>query len=71
MQKEKKRMSKQENRVLARAGARELTIEEADFVSAAQIVHTNVCTAAMATATATGLGDGDGCSDTDSDTHFV
>jgi hypothetical protein len=65
-------MSKQDNnRVLARAGARELTIEEADFVSAAQIVHTNVCTAIMATSTVTGPGDGDGCSDTDSDTHFI
>lgn len=65
-------MSKHEdNRVLARSGARELTIEEIDYVSAAQIVHTNVCTAIMATATATGPGDGDGCSDTDKDAHFI
>ena len=65
-------MSKHEdNRVLARAGARELTIDEIDYVSAAGIVHTNVCTAIMATATATGPGDGDGCSDTDRDAHFI
>jgi hypothetical protein len=65
-------MSRQEdNRVLARTGARELTIEEIDFVSAAMQAHTNVCTAIMATATATGPGDGDGCSDTDKDAHFI
>jgi len=63
-------MSRQDNRVLARAGARELTIEEVDQVSAA-MGHTNVCTAIMATATATGSGDGDGCSDTDRDAHFI
>jgi len=61
--------TEQDNRVLARAGARELTIEEIDYVSAAMAAHTNVCTAIMATATVTGPGDGDGCSD--SDTHFV
>lgn len=65
-------MSKQEvNRVLCRTGARELTIEEADFVSAAMAAQTNVCTAIMATGTATGSGDGDGCSDTDKDAHFI
>jgi hypothetical protein len=65
-------MSRQEdNRVLARAGARELTISEMDQVSAAVMAHTNVCTAIMATATATGSGDGDGCSDTDRDAHFI
>ncbi len=64
-------MSKDQNRVLVRAGARELTIDEVDCVSAAMQAHTNVCTAIMATATHTGPGDGDGCSDTDSDTHFV
>ncbi|HEY7403622.1 MAG TPA: hypothetical protein VIB39_08885 [Candidatus Angelobacter sp.] len=53
------------NRVLARTGARELTIEEIDLVNAAGSAHTNVCTAVMATATVTGPGDGDGCSDTD------
>jgi len=63
-------MSRQDNRVLARAGARELTIEEVGQVSAA-MGHTNVCTAIMATATATGSGDGDGCSDTDRDAHFI
>ncbi|HEU4415766.1 MAG TPA: hypothetical protein VFT65_17045 [Candidatus Angelobacter sp.] len=62
-------MSNQESRVLARKGARELTIEEAEYVSAAMAAHTNVCTAIMATATHTGLGDGDGCSDTDGDSH--
>lgn len=63
-------MSKQQdNRVLVRVGARELTVEEVDFVSAAMQAHTNVCTAIMATATVTGPGDGDGCSD--SDTHFI
>lgn len=59
------------NRVLARTGARELTIEEIDYVNAAGIVHTNVCSAVMATATVTGSGDGDGCSDTDTDIHFI
>jgi len=60
----------EQDRVLVRLGARELTIEEIDQVNAAQF-HTNVCTAIMATATATGPGDGDGCSDTDKDTHFI
>jgi hypothetical protein len=65
-------MSRQEgNRVLARTGARELTIDEVDQVSAAMAAHTNVCTAIMATGTATGPGDGDGCSDTDKDAHFI
>jgi hypothetical protein len=64
-------MSRQEdNRVLARFGARELTIDEVDQVSAA-MGHTNVCTAMIATATVTGAGDGDGCSDTDRDSNFV
>jgi hypothetical protein len=63
-------MNKQE-RVLVRAGARELTMEETDQVSAAATFNTLVCTALMKTATATGPGDGDGCSDTDSDTSFV
>jgi hypothetical protein len=61
----------EDNRVLCRVGARELTNEEVDFVSAAIQAHTNVCTAIMATATATGSGDGDGCSDTDKDAHFI
>ncbi|MGC2695240.1 MAG: hypothetical protein WA738_05555 [Candidatus Angelobacter sp.] len=60
-----------DDRVLARTGARELTIDEVDQVSAALQAHTNVCTAIMATATHTGRGDGDGCSDTDSDASFI
>jgi hypothetical protein len=61
---------KQENtRVLARTGARQLTVEEVDVVSAA--FHTLVCTFAVATATHTGAGDGDGCGDADADTSFV
>jgi len=64
-------MQQEDTRVRCRKGARELTIEEVDFVSAAMIAHTNVCTAIMATATATGPGDGDGCSDTDKDAHFI
>jgi hypothetical protein len=63
-------MSKQENnRVLARTGARELTVEELDFVSAA--AHTNVCTAATGIATHTGPGDGDGCGDSDLSVQFM
>lgn len=62
---------KDDNRVLVRTGARELTIDEVDQVSAAMQAHTNVCSAIMATATHTGPGDGDGCSDTDSDSHLV
>jgi hypothetical protein len=69
--KKEKKMSRQDNRVLVRTGARELTIEETDEVSAAMQFHTLVCTAIMATATHTGPGDGDGCGDTDSDTHFI
>ena len=59
-----------DNRVLARTGARELTMEEIDYVNAAGDFHTNVCTAVMATATMTGPGDGDGCSDSDRDSHL-
>ena len=57
------------NRVLCRRGARELTIDETEFVSGA-VYNTNVCTGAFAgalTGTTTGLGDGDGCSDHDTD----
>jgi len=53
------------NRVLARAGARELTIEEVEMVSGSGVAHTNVCTGILATTTITGTGDGDGCRDTD------
>lgn len=57
-----------DNRVLIRRGARELTVEETDYVSAAGLAHTLVCTAiTAATATHTGPGDGDGCGDTDTD----
>jgi len=63
-------MSKQDNnRVLVRAGPRELTVEETDQVSAAEMAFkTLVCTALMRTSTVTGPGDGDGCSDSDTDT---
>jgi hypothetical protein len=64
-------MQHEDTRVLCRMGARELTIEEVDFVSAAMAAHTNVCTAIMATATVTGPGDGDGCSDTDKGADFI
>jgi hypothetical protein len=71
-EKGEKSMSRQEdNRVLARTGARELTVDEVDQVSAAMAAHTNVCTAIMATATHTGPGDGDGCSDTDASATFI
>ena len=57
-----------DNRVLSRRGARELTLPETEFVSGSGVFHTLVCTAiTAATATTTGPGDGDGCSDTDSD----
>ena len=63
-------MSNQEdNRVLARSGARELTLPEIDRVSAA--AHTNVCTAGQPTASHTGIGDGDGCGDTDFDLNMM
>jgi hypothetical protein len=63
-------MSKHENnRVLNRIGARELTAPEAEFVYGAAAFNTLVCTLPVfnvRTQTHTG-GDGDGCSDTDSD----
>lgn len=58
-----------DNRVLCRRGARELTIAETVVVSGAQ-AHTLVCTAITGgalTGTTTGPGDGDGCGDTDPD----
>jgi hypothetical protein len=64
-------MSKHDDRVLVRAGARELTMEETDRVSAAMAANTLVCTALMRTATVTGPGDGDGCSDSDIDSSVV
>lgn len=36
--------NRNDNRVLSRMGARELTAEEVGTVSGGQIVHTNVCT---------------------------
>lgn len=56
---------KQEERVLNRVGARELSYEEIECVSGSRAAHTDVCT--FATMTATGSGDGDGCSDLDTD----
>lgn len=55
------------NRVLCRLGARELTVDETEFVSGAQF-HTFNCTApaaAIIAGTATGPGDGDACGDMD------
>ncbi|HEY6251794.1 MAG TPA: hypothetical protein VI685_17690 [Candidatus Angelobacter sp.] len=64
-------MNSNDNRVLCRRGARELTMPETEFVVGAGGFHTLVCTAPIgalaATGTTTGPGDGDGCSDTDSD----
>ena len=56
-------MSKPENnRVLSRLGARELTLHEAEYVTAAGGgAHTFNCSAVTNTST----GDGDACSDTD------
>ncbi len=55
-------MSNQEQRVLVRIGARELTPQEMEQVTgAAGRAHTNVCTAL----TATNTGDGDACLDHD------
>lgn len=54
-----------ENRVLVRRGAREVTASELEQVNGAGFVHTNVCSAILATSTITGPGDGDACGDTD------
>ena len=59
-------LKQEDNRVFARNGARELTVEEFEIVSAG-INHTNVCSVAVATSTHTGPGDGDGCGDSDTD----
>jgi hypothetical protein len=51
-------------------GARELTVNETDFVAGAAAFNTLVCTGAVAgalTGTTTGPGDGDACGDTDTD----
>ncbi len=58
------------NRVLCRRGARELAVEEVEFVAGAGQFNTLVCTGAVAgalTGTSTGPGDGDACGDTDTD----
>ncbi|MGE5323209.1 MAG: hypothetical protein ACM3SW_10120 [Actinomycetota bacterium] len=62
--------SDKENRVLGRRGARDITIPELEYINGAGTLHTEVCTAIMATGTVTGPGDGDGCSDSDSDSHI-
>jgi len=51
-----------DNRVLGRVGARDLTPEEVDYVTAAGGAHTNFCSLV---ATSTSTGDGDGCGDLD------
>lgn len=55
------------NRVLGRAGARELTIPETNQVTGAFQVSTQFCTAMNTTGHAPG--DGDGCN-ADHDTHL-
>jgi|HubBroStandDraft_3_1064219.scaffolds.fasta_scaffold889780_1 hypothetical protein len=50
----------QNNRVLSRLGARELTLEETTRVAGSGQFHTEVCTAMRTTAARPG--DGDGCS---------
>jgi hypothetical protein len=61
-EKENYMSSNQDNRVLGRIGARELSPEEIEQVTgAAGRVHTNNCTAL----TATNTGDGDACLDHD------
>lgn len=54
-----------QNRVIGRRGARELTPAEVDLIPAAGTVHTEACTGPVAIITIT-AGDGDsGCNDTD------
>jgi len=55
----------QNDRVLARRGARELSVKEVEFVSGAGQVHTDSCSLALATATQTAVGDCDGVTDID------
>jgi hypothetical protein len=50
-----------QNRVLSRIGARELTIDEMEQVAGAHLARTNVCSLANLTVT----GDGDACTDHD------
>jgi hypothetical protein len=51
----------QNNRVLSRVGARELTVEELEQVSGCLAARTNVCSLTTTTVT----GDGDACTDMD------
>ena len=54
------------DRVLARRGARELTVMEMEHVSGGgPPIHTNVASLAQLTTTHTGAGDNDGGGDTD------
>jgi hypothetical protein len=57
----KEKNMNQNNRVLTRLGARELTIEEMEQVAGSQRARTNVCSLATTTVT----GDGDACTDMD------
>lgn len=60
----------EQNRVLCRRGARELTANETELIIGAAAFNTQVCTDAIfgaLTGTTTGPGDGDGCGDHDSD----
>lgn len=58
--------AKNSERVLARRGARELTVSEAEAVSGGgPPICTDVASLARMTATATGCGDNDGGHDTD------
>jgi hypothetical protein len=64
LKEDKQKTVNRSDRVLARRGARELTLKEIEAVSgAALLAHTNVCTAALATPIHTSIGDGDGCGD--------
>ena len=60
---------KQPARVLARKGARELTVKEIEAVAGGLVYHTLVCTAGIPSLTQTGFGDGDGCGDVDSSAY--
>lgn len=56
---------KDNNRVLNRLGARELSYDETENVSGAIGFHTNVCSFAASRGTTTVNGDNDGCPDMD------
>lgn len=66
MKKQTEKTTANSERVLARRGARELTVREADAVSGGgPLVCTDVASFANMTATATGCPDNDGGHDTD------